>query len=638
MLCIEIFLSIHFLLLVSSWFMRGSWLFKAPSLKLKLARLLLVSCVLSPLAVHCIQTTDKPLLFKFVALDGIQDYAKQPIIKAQQTPAKLQSLPIEKLNTINYWQLFLILFCMVIGVRGCKLFADLKKLKSILHTAVPYRTCGRLVIKVSDYCHIPFALRLFNKAYIILPVSILSSTQNVKIAIAHEGQHHRNGDCLWVYFIECIRIVFWGNPGAARWHRILNELQEFSCDEALVGHQKISAHDYGHCLFKVVQTVSQYSKSCNRELACTVGMALGSKQQENTMIIRRISMLQNYQSKHSRHAFLGIMLAGVAITAPICSAYAAMGSLTGSKNKALDTSFLDPKIQAIAVDEIAAAMKKYHAKSAVIAVADPSTGKIIAFAEAGDVNGAKSWTSRVFAPASTIKPFVAAVAIDSGVASESKVYDCHSPYYVDGMKFNNYDAKVGSVSMADAMTKSVNVCFIKAAQDTGAVKFRKKLDDFGFDMSSWWQKDKSDDLQLAQASMGESIPVTLETLTNSYTVLANKGHLSSSNSQSIISEPTAKSVTHMLEKVIEEGTGRQAAIPGVAVAGKTGTLVDTEHGTHLALFSGFVPADAPQYVMVVVIEEGSITKQGKKSMHGGALAAPVFHNVAVKSLSVLNKK
>lgn len=57
--------------------------------------------------------------------------------------------------------------------------------------------------------------------------------------------------------MEAIRIIFFANPGVTRWQKVLTELQEFSCDEVLVGQPRFSAHDYGQCLFQVVQTVSQ---------------------------------------------------------------------------------------------------------------------------------------------------------------------------------------------------------------------------------------------------------------------------------------------------------------------------------------------------------------------------------------------
>lgn len=629
LLLIELFLTMHALLFISAWLIPNRGFSSTPSFKLKVARLLLFCCVTSPLAVHCLTPTEKPLILQYISLDAMQNYASRPILHEQPLAQANESTALSPLVAINYWELLGLFFCLVAIGRSFRLFADLNKLKSIIQTAIPYRSCGKLAIKVSADCHIPFSVRSLRRAYIILPVSLLTSTQDVKIAIAHEGQHHRNGDCVWAYFIESVRVVFIGNPGVTRWHRVLTELQELSCDEALVGHQKISAHDYGRCLFHVVQAVSNYPKSSHREIACTVGMAMGTDQQESEFIIRRITMLTSYQGNPTQRMLLGITLAGVVVVAPICTAYAAMGTLSGSKARTLDTSAIDPSLQHLATNEIAAAVKRYHANSGAIAIVEPSTGKIIAFAEAGKVSGSQSWKSRIFTPASTIKPFIAAAAIDAGVATESTTYDCQSPYSVGGVTFTNHSPAANSRTLADAMAQSDNVCLIKVGQAMKPKALRDKLTGFGFDMDSWWRKDQSSELQLAQASIGVNVPVTLQALTKSYGMLANQGNLSKN---AIIAKPTAHSVTHMLEGVVQYGTGKPAAIKGVAVAGKSGTLEDSEGGTHLALFAGYVPADAPRYAMVVVIDGGYNMVKGEKTTAGGALAAPVFRKVVVQSL------
>lgn len=640
MLFIEILLSIHCLLLVSSWFIGGRRLANQPSFKLKLVRLLLVSCVISPLLVHCINPTQKPERLHYVSLDGLQEVVNQPILKTESLGFTRKSVPASTISNISYYQLFYVMFCLLILVRGYRVLLGLGNLRSMLGEAIPYRTSGKLVIKVSHRCHVPFSVYFFNKAYIVLPVSLLSSSKNVKIAIAHEGQHHRNRDCLWAYFIEVIRIVFFGNPGVTKWRRILSELQEFSCDEVLVGHPNISAHDYGHCLFQVVQTVSQCSLSSNQQFGCTVGMALNKENSDSTFIIRRISMLSNYPSKASKPLLLGIAFAGLSILAPICIAYSASGSLTNPKATEVDTSHLDPKIQKIAAEEIATAVKQYHAKSGVIAIVDPTTGNIIAFADTSKNKEQNSWKSRIFSPGSTIKPFIAAAAIDVGISSESKIYDCRSPYNIEGRTFTNYNSQFSSASLTEAISKSVNTCLIKVAQDTGSSVIRKKLGGFGFDMNSWWQANQSENLQLAKASLGEDIPVTVVTLAKSFAILANKGHAFGPNGGSAISEKTANSVTHMLEKAVQNGTGIRAAIPGISVAGKTGTVSENRNfakGKHLSLFAGYAPANAPRYAMLVVIEDGYLIKNGKTFAAGGELAAPIFRKVAIKSLELANR-
>ncbi|STY28315.1 cell division protein FtsI/penicillin-binding protein 2 [Legionella wadsworthii] len=632
MLFLEIFLSIHCLLLLSSWMMRRNWLAKWPSFKLKFARILLVCCVVSPLLVHCIHSNQKTASPRYVSFDDVQEYMSQPLFNVVPSTVSSESVT-HTLEKINYSQLLIILVFLIVVFRGYHLLTGLTRLRMMLIQAIPYRTSGRLVIKVSEHCHIPFSVFLFNKAYIILPVSLFSSAENVRIAIAHEGQHHRNGDCLWAYFSEVLRIVFFANPGVRHWYNVLNELQELSCDELLVGHQKISAHDYGRCLFQVIQKASQCSLSSNQDFACTVGMAWNKEEKDSTFILRRISMLSTYPRNGSKPLLLGVAFLGFSIVTPICVAYSAVGTLTSHKVHAVDTKHLNPELQNIAEQEIKKAVHEYHAKSGVIAIADPATGNVLAFAESKQ-KGQTSWKSRIFSPGSTIKPFIAAAAINSGISSETKSYDCRSPFSIEGQSFTNYNTDVNEASLGEAMTHSINVCFIKVAQEAGSQIVRKKLIEFGFDMSSWWQSNPNDQVQLAQASLGENIPVTVESLTQSYAILANKGR--TSGNTAVISENTAASVNHMLENVVLKGTGKNAAIPGIPVAGKTGTVIEN-HEKHLALFAGFVPADTPRYVILVVIEDGQINKKDSTLSSGGELAAPVFHHVVLNGLMTAKK-
>ncbi|BCZ97228.1 TPA: cell division protein FtsI [Legionella pneumophila] len=636
MLIIEIILTIHCLLFLSSLFIGRAWLANKPSFKLKLLRFLLASCIISPIIVHCVDSDQKPERKNYVSFDALQQYAKHPIFKTESSKFNHGSPSAFTSMNVNYCQLLSMMFFLIVLFRSYHLLSGLGRLKLMLTEAIPYRTSGKLVIKVSHHCHVPFSILLFNKAYIVLPVSIFSSSMNLRIAIAHEGQHHRNGDCSWAYFIEIIRIIFFGNPGVTQWFRVLADLQELSCDEVLVGHQKISAHDYGHCLLQVVEAVSQCSLTSNREIACTVGMALNKENEDCKFIIRRISMLTAYSPNASRPLLLGIVFAGFSILSPICVAYSTAGSLTSSRAKEVDISHLDPRMQQIAEKQITTAVKQYHAKSGVIAIADPQTGNIIAFAESSKNKGLESWKSRIFSPGSAIKPFIAAAAINSGNSSETKNYDCHSPYYIAGKTFTNYNSNVESASLAEAIAKSINVCLIRVSQEAGVSVIRKKLTEFGFDTSTWWQADRSDGLQLAMAALGENIPVTIESLIKSYAILANKGHSFDRANSAIISETTSYSINHMLENAVTNGTGKLAVIPGVSVAGKTGTVIEN-NDKYLALFAGYVPVDNPRYVVLVVIEEGYFSKNGKTLVSGGELAAPVFRNVAMDALSSANR-
>lgn len=634
MFFLEILLSMHCLILASSWIIDGVWLGNQPSLKLKLARFLLVSCILSPLIVHCVNNHQQLSYRHFVSIDALQDYANQPILVSKASEAISEVSTTFSMGNVSYIQLFYVLLSVVIIFRAYKVLLSLGRLRKILAQAVIYRASGRLLIKISSDCHIPFSVSLFNKSYIVLPVSLFSSTKNVKIAIAHEGQHHRNGDCLWAYFIELLRVLFCANPGINRWNRILSELQELSCDEVLVRQPKISAHDYGNCLFQVVQTVSQYSESSQPNVACSVGMALGKTNDDCTFIIRRISMLSAYPPKTLKSLLFGVAFVGFSILVPIGIAYSAVGSLNSSKRNEIDSSHFDSKMQPIAEQEIKRAVQRYHAKSAAIAIINVQTGDLLAFAESG--KNQNSWKSRMFSPGSTIKPFIAAAAIDSGTSSETKTYDCPSPYSIEGKTFSDYYMTKGPVSLTQAMAKSSNVCLIKVAQDTGLAPIRKKLTEFGFDMTSWWQANQSEASQLAMVALGGNIPVTIDSLAKSYALLANKGRPFKGGDTPILSFDTISSINHILENVVINGTAKRAAISGIRVAGKTGTVAEENNGKQgeqLALFAGFLPVDAPRYAMVVVIENGHLVQKGKILTSGGELAAPVFRQVVMNSFN-----
>jgi cell division protein FtsI/penicillin-binding protein 2 len=102
----------------------------------------------------------------------------------------------------------------------------------------------------------------------------------------------------------------------------------------------------------------------------------------------------------------------------------------------------------------------------------------------------------------------------------------------------------------------------------------------------------------------------------------------------MLSEQTSRRVIEMMVDVVENGTGRAAAIPGYRIAGKTGTAQKVIHGRYsdehyVASFLGIAPADRPRLVVAVVIDE----PQGVRT--GGAIAAPVFRELASFALSHL---
>jgi membrane peptidoglycan carboxypeptidase len=102
----------------------------------------------------------------------------------------------------------------------------------------------------------------------------------------------------------------------------------------------------------------------------------------------------------------------------------------------------------------------------------------------------------------------------------------------------------------------------------------------------------------------------------------------------VISSATARAISGILVSVVERGTGARAAIPGFAVAGKTGTAQKAgvggyQAGSHIPNFAGFAPAEKPRCVAVVVLEE----PQGK--YYAADVAAPLFSRVMAQALGIL---
>ena len=150
---------------------------------------------------------------------------------------------------------------------------------------------------------------------------------------------------------------------------------------------------------------------------------------------------------------------------------------------------------------------------------------------------------------------------------------------------------------------------------------------------------------ITNVPIGQGVRVTLIQLTRAYAAIANGGllvkpHLVKGDGgveRRIMHASTARKVDRMLRKVVsDQGTGELANVKGYAVAGKTGTAekVDELTGKYsdtrfTSSFVGYAPADDPQLLVAVVVDEPSGT------YYGGDVAAPAFEQIAEFSLQSL---
>lgn len=112
-------------------------------------------------------------------------------------------------------------------------------------------------ILASERICVPFSFWLPTRSFIIVPSALVLRGDDLRLAIRHEAQHHRQQDTKWVYLHQLLNAAFFWNPAVHRLERQLRELQEFACDEALGGQRSFSATDYCRCLLRVAEAATR---------------------------------------------------------------------------------------------------------------------------------------------------------------------------------------------------------------------------------------------------------------------------------------------------------------------------------------------------------------------------------------------
>lgn len=219
------------------------------------------------------------------------------------------------------------------------------------------------------------------------------------------------------------------------------------------------------------------------------------------------------------------------------------------------------------------------------------------------------------------------------------------------------------MSVKDCLRESSNVCMVKIAQDLGAEKLEKYLEGFGYGRGTGidYPGEASGEVNLeygcstcpTSAAIGYSLSVTPLQLAGVYAAIANDGvwrqpRLVSSvvdgegrrlteagASRRVVSEDTARIMRALLREVVDNGTGRLAAVPGYSVGGKTGTARKFNYELRaygdefLVSFVGMSPVDDPRLVAAVMVDSPQL------GLTGGSVAAPVFARVMERALHQL---
>jgi len=273
-----------------------------------------------------------------------------------------------------------------------------------------------------------------------------------------------------------------------------------------------------------------------------------------------------------------------------------------------------------------------------------------------------------FEPGSTFKIFLAASALESGRFQADSLFDCEDGQYQVG-KYVIHDVHAHQIlSFQDVLKYSSNIGATKIGAKIGPSYYYQTLIGFGFGNrtgvdcpgevgGSIMHFERWTTIDALTASFGQGIAVSALQLSAAVCTTANdgvlmkpylvqaltdkQGHIVKTVSPSIvrrvISVNSARRLARMLERVVAKGgTGQKAALRGYRVAGKTGTAQKVDPVTkkyskdkYTATFVGFVPAQDPAMVIVVVVDEP------RKDHYGGVVAAPVFRQIAGESLQYL---
>ncbi len=339
---------------------------------------------------------------------------------------------------------------------------------------------------------------------------------------------------------------------------------------------------------------------------------------------------------------------------------------------------IDSVIQFITERALSRAIEKYRASGGSAIVMDPRDGSILAMASLptfdpnrfGDFPPA-SWRNRnvqdMYEPGSTFKIVTASAGLEEGVVTPSQILDCGDGTFQIGNNFihehggNHY----GLISFEEVMMHSSNIGALQVGLALGPQRFYDYIRRFGFGKRTGIQlpgetaglvrrTDKWSALSNAEMSIGQEVGVTPLQLARAVATVANGGvrveprivdRVIDAEGQTVyqpqraapvrvISEKTAAVLNEILKAVVARGTGVNAALADQIVAGKTGTAQVAMRGGYspdrfIASFAGYVPADRPRLVILVVVDEPRL------SQYGGTVAAPAFREIAEATLRYL---
>ncbi|MCL2420552.1 MAG: penicillin-binding transpeptidase domain-containing protein [Defluviitaleaceae bacterium] len=270
-----------------------------------------------------------------------------------------------------------------------------------------------------------------------------------------------------------------------------------------------------------------------------------------------------------------------------------------------------------------------------------------------------------YEPGSTFKIVTTAAGFEEQVMTLDSTFHCGGSMTVGGRMIRcwRYPRAHGALTFAQGVQHSCNPVFMSIGERLGAEVFHDYLIRFGFNEKTgvdlpgeavgiMYAADKIGPVELATMSFGQSLAITPLQLLRAGAAIINGGYMITPHvgtrlidenghivqefrrerGEQVISTETSEIMKFLLESVVYEGTGRRTYIPGFRIGGKTATSQKLPRGSgkYISSFMTFAPAENPQVIALVLIDEP------KGAYYGGQVAGPVMKELLENALPYLN--
>ena len=336
---------------------------------------------------------------------------------------------------------------------------------------------------------------------------------------------------------------------------------------------------------------------------------------------------------------------------------------------------VDTGIQGFLQNALEEAARTNLAKYAYGVVMSPKTGEIYAISSYPTINpnnpprtdaetlldlSRQRMVTETYEPGSVFKVVTLAAALDSGTVNDSVTFNCKGSLNVLGQKIKCWRSRGhGKETLAQAVQNSCNPAFMSMALKMGTDRFYEYIYAFGMNDKTGvgiggettgkvTHRKYIRDTDLARIGFGQSISCTGMQMAMAVCAAVNGGellkpyyvqdvtapdgtsleHNERTVVRQVISADTSAQIRRYLTGVVDSGSGKNAAIPGYSVGGKTGTSQKYDENGKVsstllvASFVGFVPADDPEYLCMIIVDEPQVPV-----VYGSTVAAPYVQQV-----------